>query len=96
MTGSAALNLCMVARGAAQGYWEDGIKAWDIAAGIIILKEAGGYVCDYPIDSGKCIAACSEEIALEIKMLISDTHAKGNGNDSDSINNSNTINANGQ
>lgn len=70
MTGSAALNLCMVARGASQGYWEDGIKSWDIAAGIAIIKEAGGYICDYPLDSGKCIVACTEKVANQMREII--------------------------
>jgi len=42
--GAAALDLCWTAAGRYEGYWELGIKPWDMAAGIIILKEAGGYV----------------------------------------------------
>ncbi|KAI9593179.1 hypothetical protein BDF19DRAFT_448845 [Syncephalis fuscata] len=45
-TGSAALNLCLVARGALDAYWEIGIHCWDIAAGALIVEEAGGYVAD--------------------------------------------------
>ncbi|KAI8053250.1 hypothetical protein BDF22DRAFT_620082 [Syncephalis plumigaleata] len=45
-TGSAALNLCLVARGAIDAYWEIGIHCWDIAAGVLIVEEAGGYVVD--------------------------------------------------
>lgn len=46
--GSAALDLAYVAAGRFDGYWERGIKAWDIAAGSLILLEAGGAVtaCD--------------------------------------------------
>jgi myo-inositol-1(or 4)-monophosphatase len=40
-TGSAALNLCHVARGALDLYWEIGIHCWDVAAGVLILEEAG-------------------------------------------------------
>ncbi len=40
--GSAALDLCYVARGTYEGYYEMNLKAWDVAAGIIILNEAGG------------------------------------------------------
>ncbi|XP_028392369.1 inositol monophosphatase 1-like [Dendronephthya gigantea] len=40
--GSAALNMCYVAAGRADAYYEFGIHCWDIAAGIVILKEAGG------------------------------------------------------
>ena len=42
--GSAALNLCAVATGAMDAYWEGGCWAWDVAAGWIILKEAGGMI----------------------------------------------------
>ena len=40
--GSAALNLCAVASGTLDAYWEGGCWAWDVAAGWVILKEAGG------------------------------------------------------
>lgn len=40
--GSAALNMCSVASGKTDAYWEYGIHVWDIAAGCIIVKEAGG------------------------------------------------------
>jgi myo-inositol-1(or 4)-monophosphatase len=45
--GSAALDLCYVAVGRLDGYYERGVKAWDIAAGVLILREAGGKVTDY-------------------------------------------------
>lgn len=44
--GSAALNMAMVAMGAADANFEFGIHAWDIAAGILIVEEAGGIVLD--------------------------------------------------
>lgn len=44
--GAAALDLCLVARGALDGYWERGVKPWDIAAGALIVTEAGGTVTD--------------------------------------------------
>lgn len=40
--GSAALDLCYVACGRFDGFWEEGLKPWDTAAGSLILKEAGG------------------------------------------------------
>ena len=43
-TGSAALDLCFVAAGQLDGYWEFDLKEWDIAAGALILKEAGGKI----------------------------------------------------
>jgi len=45
--GSTALDLCYVAAGRLDGYYERGIWAWDIAAGDLILEEAGGKVTDY-------------------------------------------------
>jgi myo-inositol-1(or 4)-monophosphatase len=45
--GSTALDLCYVAAGTLDGYYERGIWAWDIAAGNLILEEAGGKVTDY-------------------------------------------------
>ncbi len=44
--GSAALNLCAVACGTMDVYWEGGCWAWDVAAGWVILTEAGGAVVD--------------------------------------------------
>lgn len=46
-TGSAALDLAYVACGRADAYFEAGVKAWDIAAGALLVREAGGRVCDY-------------------------------------------------
>jgi len=44
--GAAALDLAWVAAGRFDGYWELGLKPWDCAAGILIVREAGGYVTD--------------------------------------------------
>ncbi len=45
-TGSAALDLAWTAAGRFDAYWERGIKPWDMAAGIVLVREAGGTVCD--------------------------------------------------
>jgi myo-inositol-1(or 4)-monophosphatase len=45
-SGSAALDLCWVASGRYDGYWERGLKSWDMAAGMLIIREAGGIVSD--------------------------------------------------
>lgn len=42
--GSASLDLCMVARGWFDGYWEYKLKPWDLAAGVLLVEEAGGRV----------------------------------------------------
>jgi myo-inositol-1(or 4)-monophosphatase len=44
--GSAALALCYVAMGVAEAYHIDGLQCWDVAAGALIVKEAGGTVLD--------------------------------------------------
>ena len=46
-TGSAALDLAYVACGRTDAYFEAGVKAWDIAAGVLLVREAGGKVCDF-------------------------------------------------
>ncbi|WDS37379.1 inositol monophosphatase family protein [Pseudoxanthomonas sp.] len=46
-TGSAALDLAYVACGRADAYFEAGVKDWDIAAGVLLVREAGGKVCDF-------------------------------------------------
>jgi myo-inositol-1(or 4)-monophosphatase len=59
--GSAALDLAWVAAGRYDGYWELGIKTWDIAAGLLLVREAGGYATDPeggdPRDTGHVVAA---------------------------------------
>ena len=59
--GSAALDLAYVAAGRLDGYWESGLKSWDIAAGALIVREAGGIVGDYVggekhLENGQVIA----------------------------------------
>jgi myo-inositol-1(or 4)-monophosphatase len=60
--GSAALDLCYVAAGRFDGFWEEQLHAWDIAAGVLIVQEAGGRVTGYadePIDlfGGRIVAS---------------------------------------
>jgi myo-inositol-1(or 4)-monophosphatase len=45
--GSAALDLAWVAAGRMDGFWEDDLDPWDTAAGVLLVKEAGGFVTDY-------------------------------------------------
>ncbi len=44
--GAAALDLCYVAAGRLDGFWEDGLSPWDTAAGMLMIREAGGFVSD--------------------------------------------------
>jgi myo-inositol-1(or 4)-monophosphatase len=48
--GAASLNLAYVAAGRLDGYWERGLSSWDIAAGMLLIREAGGWVTD--LDGG--------------------------------------------
>ena len=55
--GSAALDLCYVAAGRFDAYWETKLHAWDVAAGILIVEEAGGRTSDLagaPAPSSGC------------------------------------------
>lgn len=49
--GAAALDLCSVACGQFEGFWEFGLKSWDTAAGILLVREAGGKVTNFSDDS---------------------------------------------
>jgi myo-inositol-1(or 4)-monophosphatase len=48
--GSAAIDLCYVAAGRLDGFWEEGLKPWDTAAGSLIVTEAGGRISNYQGD----------------------------------------------
>ena len=77
-SGSAALDLCYVAAGRIDGYFEQNLKPWDFAAGSLILQEAGGKITDF---SGKKITifsncdilaatnGCHNEILKEIATI---------------------------
>jgi myo-inositol-1(or 4)-monophosphatase len=59
--GSAALDLAYVAAGRMDGFWETGLSAWDIAAGLLLIREAGGFVSDMDggqdmLDNGSVVA----------------------------------------
>ncbi len=45
--GSGALDLCYVAAGRLDGCYEQGFSVWDVAAGVLIVEEAGGKITDY-------------------------------------------------
>jgi myo-inositol-1(or 4)-monophosphatase len=57
--GSAALDLCYVAAGRLDGYWELKLKPWDVAAGLLIVEEAGGQTSDF---AGRPAPRSGEEI----------------------------------
>jgi myo-inositol-1(or 4)-monophosphatase len=45
--GAASLDLAWLAAGKFDGFWESGLKPWDVAAGILLVREAGGFVTDF-------------------------------------------------
>ncbi|XP_076289742.1 inositol monophosphatase 1-like [Lasioglossum baleicum] len=73
--GSAALTLCYVAMGAAEAYHCDNLMPWDVAAGVLIIREAGGVVIDtnggeFNVRSPKVLAAGNHKLAVELEKLI--------------------------
>lgn len=72
--GSAALDLAYIACGRLDGYWELGLKPWDIAAGILLIKEAGGLICDPQgeekyYESGNIVAGNPKILKALIKYI---------------------------
>ncbi len=60
--GAASLDLAWVAAGRFDAFWESGLQPWDVAAGLILVREAGGFVTDYrggdrPIERAQVLAA---------------------------------------
>jgi len=75
--GAAALDLAYVAAGRYDGFWEFGLSAWDLAAGILLIREAGGYVSDLAgghdmLGSGDVIAA-NAHLHLPLAALVKDS-----------------------
>jgi len=72
--GSAALDLAYVAAARYDGFWECGLKPWDIAAGIVLVREAGGYVSDIQgrrkmMETGDIIAATTKLHPVLLKLI---------------------------
>jgi myo-inositol-1(or 4)-monophosphatase len=70
--GGAALDLASVACGRVDAFFERGLAPWDIAAGIVIVREAGGRVCDLSEGSptGDLVVAAPEGILSELLSLL--------------------------
>ena len=65
--GAASLDLCYVAAGRFDGFWERGVLPWDIAAGSIVVREAGGFVSSVDGDKFDHLQgeiACGNELIL--------------------------------
>lgn len=79
-TGSAALNLAYVASGRLDGFWESGLKPWDVAAGILLVREAGGFVSDFNgendfFENGTIIAG-TRKVRSDLLDIIQQKQAK--------------------
>jgi myo-inositol-1(or 4)-monophosphatase len=71
--GAAALDLAWVAAGRLDGFWEIGLSPWDMAAGALLVREAGGLVGDLAgnegfLDSGRIVAANGKLFAAFLKL----------------------------
>ncbi|MFQ5958870.1 MAG: inositol monophosphatase family protein [Alphaproteobacteria bacterium] len=64
--GSAALDLAYVAAGRYEGFWEPALSLWDIAAGVLLVREAGGYVSE--IDGGAEVLASCDVLAANDRL----------------------------
>lgn len=72
--GAAALDLAYTAAGRIDMFWEMGLKPWDIAAGDLLVREAGGVVADFAgghgyLESGNTVAANPKLLALSLKTM---------------------------
>jgi len=72
--GAATLDLAYVACGRLDGFWEMGLKPWDIAAGALLIREAGGLVCDFSggenwLETGDIVAGNPKILKLLLQQL---------------------------
>jgi len=73
--GAAALDLAYVAAGRAEAFWERDLKPWDVAAGILIVKESGGFIADLdshksnPLETGNILAG-NEGLFNDMKKVL--------------------------
>ena len=78
--GAAALDLAYVAAGRLDGYWERGIKSWDVAAGILMVKEAGGFVTSIDDETNpvysKQIVSGNQPIYTHLRKTLKETAKK--------------------
>ena len=84
-TGSAALDLAWVAAGRADAYFEAGVKAWDIAAGVLLVREAGGRCCDFRgrgeklLDGGQLVEGNLKVVDALQKAIVATGYASAFG-----------------
>ena len=73
--GSAALNLCYVANGCLDAYWATSVKKWDVAAGLLLVQEAGGVISnleggDVDLEQPQFVAASQPSLQGELLPLL--------------------------
>jgi myo-inositol-1(or 4)-monophosphatase len=72
--GSASLDMAYVASGRCDGFWQRNLNYWDVAAGIILIKEAGGFITDFKGENwqkdSKTILATNSKIDKEIIKIL--------------------------
>jgi len=69
--GSASLDLCYVAKGSYDGFYEINLKPWDVSAGLLIVQEAGGRISDefgneFDMFKSRCIVASNSIVHNEL------------------------------
>jgi myo-inositol-1(or 4)-monophosphatase len=73
--GAAALDLAYVAAGRMDGFWEEGLMPWDVAAGALLIREAGGFVTDaaggHDVVSSSVIIAGNEAVQGRLRQKLS-------------------------
>ena len=72
--GSAALDLAWVAAGRYDGFWEEDLQYWDLAAGVLLVREAGGFVSDFKgseagLAKGQVLAA-NDQLHSKLHKLV--------------------------
>jgi myo-inositol-1(or 4)-monophosphatase len=79
--GTASLDLAYVAAGRYEGFWERGLSPWDVAAGILLVREAGGYVTGIdgsPVRlEGRSILAANDRVHPRLVELLSVARPSG-------------------
>ena len=73
-TGTAAINLAWTAAGRFDGYFEEGLQPWDIAAGMLMVREAGGYVGEAEdalsvYETGRLVAG-NEAVYKQLRKIV--------------------------
>ena len=72
--GSAALDLAYVAAGRLDGFWEIGLSRWDMAAGALLIREAGGLVTDFAggenyLETGNVVAGAAKVVPEIVRRI---------------------------